>query len=172
MLESQGKVGYFSRLACAALLTAAWILAVPAELTSGPQSDREIQRTMNDFLSALNNLDMDKFLECFAEDATVFYPTASPPQTSPRLLRGRSEMERAFKVVFEQIRTYSGRTSAPYLELQPRDMTIQSFDQFAVVTFHLGNGPVISRRTFVLRKVQSAWKIVHLHASQFSLEAR
>ena len=77
-------------------------------------------------------------------------------------------------VVFDQVRDSSGRTTGPYVQIEPLDLLIQTFDQFAVASFHLGGESAISRRTLVFRYlttllngqvVASAWKVVHIHGS-------
>ena len=92
--------------------------------------------------SAFNDLDMPRFLTYFAEDASIFHPPSAPPRTFPTRLQGKREIERTFQVVFDQIRTLSGRTSAPFQTIQPQDSVIQRFDGVAIVTFHLGNEKV------------------------------
>ena len=46
--------------------------------------------------------------------------------------------------------------------------TVQ-FGDTAIVTFHLASSsaqsPSLGRRTFVLRRIENRWRIVHLHAS-------
>jgi hypothetical protein len=54
--------------------------------------------------------------------------------------------------------------------MQPQDLRLKAFDGFAVVTFHLGNDSVRARRTFVVRRMGTDWKIVHVHSS--SLETQ
>ena len=121
-------------------------------------------------LTAFNNLDMPAFLDCFADDATVFHPPSAPPRTFPTRIQGRAEIQRTFEVVFAQIRAGSGRTAAPYQDLQPQDLQVQRFDDAAVVTFHLGTPAARSRRTLVLHRIGTGWRIVHLHASTFNAQ--
>jgi ketosteroid isomerase-like protein len=140
-------------------------------LSSAPntaQDSDSIEAAVSGFLVAFNNLDMPKFITCFTEDATIFHPPAAPPRTFPTRLQGRREIERSFQMAFDEIRQRSGRATAPYMNLQPEDLLIQRFDGSAVVTFHLGTETVRGRRTLVLRRVGSDWKIVHLHASTFN----
>jgi len=93
----------------------------------------------------------------------VFYPRAVPERAT-----GRAEFERTFKTVFEQIR--DGRATAPYMDIQPKDMDIQMFGDIAIATFHLDDRPAfLNRRTIVLSKSATGWKIVHLHASEIPI---
>ena len=98
-------------------------------------------------------------------NATVFYPRAFPERAN-----GRAEFEKTFKTVFEQIR--SGKTAAPYMNIQPRQMKVQVFGNVAIATFHLDDrAGFVNRRTIVLNKSESGWKIVHLHASEVSVSS-
>jgi ketosteroid isomerase-like protein len=134
------------------------------------QNSDSVEAAVSGFLVAFDNLDMPKFITYFAEDATMFHPPSAPPRTFPTRLQGLREIERTFQIAFDQIRDRSGRTKAPYMNLQPEDLLIQRFDGSAVVTFHLGTETVRGRRTLVLRRVGSDWKIVHLHASTFNVD--
>jgi len=96
----------------------------------------------------------------FSDDATVFYPRGIPERA-----KGRAEFERNFRIVFAQIR--GARTTAPYMDLQPRNLEVQMLGDVAIATFHLDDrAGFVNRRTIVLRKTDSGWKIVHLHASE------
>jgi ketosteroid isomerase-like protein len=56
------------------------------------------------------------------------------------------------------------------MDLQPKDMVIQEFGDVAIATFHLDDRPgVVNRRTIVLHKTKTGWKIVQLHASEVSI---
>jgi ketosteroid isomerase-like protein len=115
------------------------------------------------FIRAFDDLDWENFRAAFADDATVFYPRAFPERAN-----GRAEFEKGFKAVFEQVR--DGKSSPPYMDIQPRDLNIRMFGDVAIATFHLDDRPeFLNRRTLVLQKTNSGWKIVHLHASEVSL---
>jgi ketosteroid isomerase-like protein len=115
---------------------------------------------LSDFIQAFDNLDWDHFRAAFADDATVFYPRQFPHRAN-----GRDEFERLFKDVFDGIRV--GRTQAPYMDIQPRDLQLQMVGTVAIATFHLDDRPgFLNRRTIVLQKQPSGWKIIHLHASE------
>ena len=131
------------------------------------QNSTTVEAAAQRFIIAFNNLDMPAFLDRFAEDATIIHPPSGPPRTFPTRVQGKQEIQRTFQVVFDLIRSSSQRTSAPYQDLQPRDLLVQQFDGFAVLTFHLGTERRVGRRTLVFRRTGSDWKIVHLHASTF-----
>jgi ketosteroid isomerase-like protein len=155
------------------------ILLIAAALgcagTGRPQSvdlsagvDPGLKQTLASFLIAFDNLDWPSFRKFFAPDATVFHPAA------PNLKRIDSpeEVEKAWLGVFARIRKTSGRTAPPYMNLQPQDLKVQMLSgDVALVTFHLTEGNVLSRRTIVFRRDPGGWKIVHLHASNLPLGA-
>ena len=125
-------------------------------------ADTEVRDALTKFVYAFDNLDWESFRLAFDDDATVFYPRAFPERAN-----GRAEFEKTFKMFFHQIR--SGKTTAPYMDIQPKDMNIQVFGDTAVATFHLDDrAGFLNRRTFVLNKTKAGWKIVHLHASEVS----
>jgi ketosteroid isomerase-like protein len=103
---------------------------------------------------------------------SAFPRRRAPPRTLPKRLQGKLEIERTFGVVFDPIRRVSGRTTAPFQNIQPQDLVVQEFDRFVIVTFHLGTESRRGRRTLVLRQVGSEWKIVHLHASLFDVDGK
>jgi ketosteroid isomerase-like protein len=126
----------------------------------------EVRDTLANFVLAFDNLDWDKFRLAFSDDATVFYPRGFPQRAN-----GRTEFEKAFKIVFDQIR--KGKTRPPYMDIQPKDMRVQSFGTIAIVTFHLDDRiGFLNRRTIVLNQTKTGWRIVHLHASETPTEVR
>lgn len=89
----------------------------------------------------------------FTDDATVFFPM------NDRALRanGREEIAAAFASLFGP--NYRGGLP------KPQDLRVQEFGGGALVTFQNVNPNVTSRRTFVLRREEGRWRIVHLHGS-------
>ena len=119
----------------------------------------EVRQTLTRFLTAFENLDWEAFRNCFADDATVYFPSQRASRAT-----SRAEIETTFRQVFERIR--ATKSAPPYLNLEPADLDIQVFRDTAVATFHLYDVPnTIGRRTVVLEKRAGEWKIVHLHAS-------
>lgn len=140
-------------------IAVAILLVAPVFAQSQP-AEAEVRETLARFIRAFDDLDWEQFRLAFDDDATVFYPRAIPERAN-----GRAEFEKAFKTVFEQIR--GGKTAAPYMDIQPRELRIQAFDNVAIATFHLDDRVgFVNRRTIVLRKMEKGWKIVHLHASE------
>lgn len=132
---------------------------------TGAKAPETLKERLSGFVQAFDDLDWEKFRTFFTEDATVFHPAA------PNLKRtdGREEFEQAWLAVFERIRKNAGKTAPPYMELQPKDVRIQYLDEnVALVTFHLDDGKVLGRRTMVWKRDGQVWRIVHVHASNFS----
>ena len=125
--------------------------------------ESEVKDALAKFIRAFDDLDWEAFRLAFDDSATVFYPRAVPERAN-----GRAEFEKTFKIVFEQIR--GGKSGAPYMDIQPKEMRIQFFGNLAIATFHLNDrAGFLNRRTIVLKKTEKGWKIVHLHASEVSL---
>ena len=157
----------FALYSMAMKLTTVWILlflmSVPAlqGKSNNSSTGSDLQSALSHFVTAFDNLDWDQFRQCFEDDATVFYPRSYSERA-----RGRAEFEHTFRLVFEQIR--GKKSSAPYMDIQPKDLLIQKLDDnVAIVTFHLGDRPgFLNRRTMVWHRTASGWKIAHLHASE------
>jgi ketosteroid isomerase-like protein len=59
------------------------------------------------------------------------------------------------------------------MDIQPRDLNIQIAGNVAIATFHLDDRPgFMNRRTIVLQRQPSGWKIIHLHASEVATPAQ
>ncbi len=146
-------------------ITVAFALLLPVVFAqSQPRpSDADVREALAQFIRAFDDLDWEHFRLAFDDNATVFYPRAMPQRAN-----GRDEFEKAFKTVFQQIR--DGKTAAPYMDIQPKEMRIQLFGDVAIATFHLDDrAGFLNRRTIVLNKTEKGWKIVHLHASEVAV---
>jgi ketosteroid isomerase-like protein len=111
------------------------------------------------FLAAFSRLDLDRMIDYFASDATMFGPFAADHHR----LSGPEAIRRLFAAVIARV----GAAGGSSLEINPEDQDVQLLGDGAVVTFHLP-GPPLGRRTFVLRRSGDSWRIVHIHASSFS----
>lgn len=109
------------------------------------------------FVSAFNALDRTRFDALFAEDVTLFFPSAPFPV---RRIEGKKATLSWFGRFFDSMRE---RGANP--RIQPQDLKVQVYGDAAVATFHLGGGENVGRRTVVLRRQRGRWAIAHLHAS-------
>ena len=134
-------------------------LCVAEPIASGDPAD--IEAFTRKFLRAFENLDMQQFIACFADDATAFFPTPEPPERA----QGKDAIRRRFERVFASIRS-TAKSGPPFHHLTPEDLSIQLLPgRTAVVSFHLRNAERVARRTLVLTNTNGQWLIIHLHAS-------
>ncbi|HKD84614.1 MAG TPA: nuclear transport factor 2 family protein [Terriglobales bacterium] len=153
------------KLVYALVLSLLLTCVLPAQNLPPAAPDDGLQQALTDFIRAFDNLDWDRFRASFADDATVFYPRSFPERAD-----GRAEYEKTFKVFFERIR--DGKSSPPYMDIQPKELKIQRLNDVAIVTFQLEDRPgMLNRRTLVWQRTASGWKIVHLHASEVTVAA-
>lgn len=121
--------------------------------------------TVQTFVRANETANLDLIVSTFDERATVFFPGGRPQRAS-----GKGEIREVFAELFKQ-------RKGP-ITITPRDVSVQLFGDVAIVTAHLRALPatpireptVFPRRTFVLRRVDGRWLIVHHHASNIALE--
>ena len=123
-------------------------------------STQEAERVVTEFLTAFSNRDFARFVPFFSEDATMFFPPSAAAPTGR--VRGRADIERAFRAIFER---YPQHSTASVSSIRPLDLLVEEFGDVTVVTFHLGSETARQRRTLVLRRLGGDWKIVHLHGS-------
>lgn len=150
------------------LAALAALASTPPAAAAKPDADRRaVEELTSRFLKAFEDLDMPRFIACFTDTATVFFPTPEPPER----FAGRRAIESHFQQVFDAIHKSSGAAGPPYHHLAPEDLLIQVLDSHAaIVSFHLRNAERIARRTLVLAKVDGQWRIAHLHASNVPVE--
>jgi ketosteroid isomerase-like protein len=142
--------------------TAAILESTVAQENPGTPS---IDEALLAFLTAFDNLDWQAFRNCFSRTATIFHPAAP----NIRRIDSPDSFEKAWLGIFERIRNSSGRTSPPYMSLNPVDLRVDNLcEDVALVTFHLIDGSTVSRRTLVFKRDSGGWKVVHLHASNIT----
>ena len=141
--------------------TFAWLLV--ATVTQAGQQPSGPTDVAVSLVNAIVTSNLDGVMAVFADDATAFMPTAN----AATRLTGKAEIRRAFAALFQ-----NAPPSAPPRSVSPRDLAVVSFSDVAIVTFHLDSaqpvGPgqrAVGRRTLILRRTESGWAVVHLHAS-------
>lgn len=140
------------------------LLLIAALLACGCTSlaDRDqaaVRQLVDRFVRSVNEANTENFVQCFAPDATAFFP--SPANAMRRT--GRDAIRVAVAPAFA--------AGSPAARVEPRDLTIDVEGDAALVTFDAGSGTRHARRTLVLRRSQGQWLITHLHASNVD-EAR
>jgi ketosteroid isomerase-like protein len=148
------------------VLTAAIVdSAVAQKKTAASPKTASIEEALSTFLTAFDNLDWQAFRTCFSGSATIFHPAAP----NIRRIDSPDQFEKAWLGVFERIKKNSGRTSPPYMSLNPLDLRVEKLSEDVVlVTFHLVDGSTVNRRTLVFKQESDGWKIVHIHASNIT----
>lgn len=127
-----------------------------------PLEDDGPHVTLKRFLAAFNALDWQAFQDCLAEDVSPFNPDI-PEAASLHRLDGRVEVESSFRKVFAVSRNAPG-AAGPHIV--PERTRVQQFGETAVATFEFQrSGSSFGRRTVVLNRGVTGWKIVHIHAS-------
>ena len=114
--------------------------------------DAGVRVAMSGWMNALNDLDADRIISAFAEDATAFFPVVKAE---------RADGKAAIAAVFRDY--VAGSTKKT--NIVPEDLRIDLRGNMAVVTFNVHNPSAVSRRTFVWRHDANGWRIVHMHAS-------
>ncbi len=118
-----------------------------------------VMKSVNNFVTAFNNLNWVPFRESFTDDATIFYPYWN----HAKRIQGRQEIEKAWLNIFPE---FVDINNSRKLQISPKDIQLQLYQKNAIVTFHLGDGiNSLSRRTLLLINEKGSWKIAHLHAS-------
>jgi uncharacterized protein (TIGR02246 family) len=143
------------------------LLSVTPVLAQGTTPRDRILETVQTFVRANETGNLELILGTFDDAATVFFPNGQAQRAD-----GKAEIRAFFAQAFRQ------RTGP--ISITPRNVNIQLFDDFAVVTAHLGDLPTtpirepitFARRTFVLRRIGDRWLIVHLHASGYPLSPK
>jgi ketosteroid isomerase-like protein len=116
----------------------------------------DITSIIQTFISAFSRLDLDGMMEFFSEDATAFFPI----EHERIRLEGKRDILSAFSRVLAKVRIHGSNS----LHFDLNDIKVQEFADVAVVTFHINNDN-LSRRTFVLARIEGRWMITHMHAS-------
>ncbi|MDO8431968.1 MAG: nuclear transport factor 2 family protein [Candidatus Binatus sp.] len=120
-------------------------------------SNASVAETLNSFFRSVESLQLESVAPFFEEDAQMF----SPLGAFPARLDGRAAIMAQFKAIADFVR------QAPEpLKIEPRDLNIREHGDVALITFHLQpNAGPLHRRTFMMRRGASGWRIAHIHAS-------
>ncbi len=121
----------------------------------------EVLPALNRFIEAFEALDLDAMMNCFSEDATIFFPVRHYSSK----VTGKNQITSRFDGVIQRINA-AGLTR---ISLPVEDLDIVDYGEIAVATFHIRDND-LSRRTIVLRKTGSDWQITNFHASNAPLE--
>jgi ketosteroid isomerase-like protein len=134
-------------------------LLINFSVTAQHKDSIAIMKSVNNFVTAFNNFNWTAFRESFTDDATIFFPYWD----QAKRVQGKQEIETAWLNIFPE---FVDIKNSRKLQISPKDIHLQLYQQHAIVTFHLGDGiHSLSRRTLLMIKEKGSWKIAHLHAS-------
>src|SRR6266446_6234308 len=120
-------------------------------------NDANVAETLNNFFRAVESLNLDNVANFFEDDAQMFTPLGAMPSR----LDGRA----AIATFFKSIADIAKNQPAP-LKIEPHDLSIRELGDVAVVTFHLKlNDQPLHRRSFIMHRGASGWRVAHIHAS-------
>jgi len=129
-------------------------------------STAEIERVVTGFLAAVDAGDRASLGECFATEATMYFPF----DDTPDLVEGRAAILQRFDRLFGAWRRRG--LSTPYVGFSPKQFRARAAGPgHALATFTVGIEGAPGRRSVLLRQCGAGWKILHLHASNLSLRA-
>lgn len=122
------------------------------------QATEEALSTLNQFLDAVMSQKHERIMAFFNDDAQMF----SPLGTYDARLDGRGAIGKQFQTILEFIKTQPGGG----MKIEPQDIDAKELaPNVALITFHLRLPGPLHRRTFIMTKGPSGWRIQHIHAS-------
>ena len=120
-----------------------------------PNTDADVRETLNGFFRAVESMQPDRIAPFFEEDAQMF----SPLGTYPARLDGRDAILAQFKAIADAIR----QMPSP-MKIDPQQLIVRDFGDLVLVTFHLELQGPLHRRTFLMHRTPTGWRIAHIHA--------
>jgi ketosteroid isomerase-like protein len=121
-----------------------------------------ISESLQGFLDAFSNLNLDKMMEYFDEEATAFFPIKHEREK----LQGKQKIKDTFSNVINKI----SNAGLNQIKLDAEAIEITDFGDSALVTFLIHDNE-LNRRTLVLKRKNGRWLIFHLHASNAPLNS-
>jgi ketosteroid isomerase-like protein len=110
------------------------------------------------YLAAFNARDWEAFRATFDDSITVMFDRPAPPQR----VDGRQAVEAMFRRVFPPPGAPPSQLPPPVV---PVHLRAQDYGDVVVVSFEIAGGNDVSRRTVILHRGSSGWKVVHIHGS-------
>jgi len=152
------------RLRLLAWVGCSLLVCVPGVVDACGTSPRA---TFDTFIGAFNKLDWASFQSCLADTASLFNPDI-PGAVSLHRLDGRAEVERSFRAVFDAAANGQPPRGP---NIHPDKVSWQIFSETALVTFEFWRSDrSFGRRSLVLVRERGSWKIMHIHASNVTVQ--
>jgi len=150
----------------ALLLAVSTLTARPVQGQDAPEcaTPREACAFLHTFLTALNERNWTAFRATLADDITVILDSPAIPERRD----GRAAAEEAFLRIFPAPGEHPAQLPPP---LKPLHLLAQDFGDVVVVSFELAAPNGVGRRTLVLHKTASGWRVAHIHGSSVVVPA-
>ena len=129
---------------------------------SGCTVPRDACHFFDEYLAAFNRRDWAAFSATFDSTITVMFDRPAPPLRRD----GRPAVEQMFRRVFPPPGQQPTRLPPPIV---PEALLAQDFGDVVVISFHIRSEEQLARRTVVVRRGQTGWHVVHIHASSSDL---
>lgn len=144
------------------------ILAGILSVTVCTASEADVKASLNEFLTALHNLDLPRMQNCFADEVSVFNHAGVLTRIDSKDdLRKTHEQTLAF---IREVVAKQGRTRPPYHDVGAQDIRVHMLsDDAAVATFVMPNPTYVRRATAAYAKRDGRWRIFHMHTSTRNL---
>lgn len=115
------------------------------------------------FLDAIDRADATALASMWCDDATMYFPFGN----SAELHRGRDAIMARFARMFDDLREKIP-AGPPYVRFRVLAFEFHVLDErHALVYTTLGFAKQRGRRTVVMRRERSGWRLYHVHASNF-----
>ncbi len=109
------------------------------------------------YLEAFNRRDWDVFRATFDDNITVMFDRPASPDRRD----GRAAVEEMFRRVFPR----PGESGPLPPPVRPERLLVQDLGGVVIVSFHFRSSGEVARRTVLLHKASTGWRVVHIHAS-------
>lgn len=113
---------------------------------------------VDSFFTALNQRDWSAFRLTLDDSISIFLEEPAPPER----FDGRAPAESLFARIFPPATGPRPPLPPPIVPLHLR---VQDFGDVMLVSFEIARTKATARRTLVLHRTASGWRIVHIHGS-------
>lgn len=118
-----------------------------------------VQAVVRRLLDAIDQGETAALEQLWVEDSSMFFPFLN----SPRLAVGRAAIVARFAALFAKFQ--AAGVARPYFSFQLEDVRADVFGDAALCTASYFLRGVLARRSFVLVRAGTDWRIKHVHGS-------
>ena len=136
-----------------------------AQESASCSTPRDACAFFDTFLTAFNRRDWDAFRATLADDISVIFDSPEQPERQD----GRLAVERFFQAIFPSPGLQPRPLPPP---LKPDNLVAKDLGDVVIISFHLRAPDHVARRTIVLHRTVSGWRVIHIHGSSFDLPSQ